>query len=172
MGSGKSTVGPILANTIGWDFFDLDIEIERKIGKTINDIFAEKGESFFRIIESEVLSELSQNEFTVISLGGGAIASQVNLKLMKEKGIIIYLYSSPENLYLRLRNKENRPAFNSTNMPNREKNEFIKKIVELMEIRKYYYEQADITINTDENEIGQTIDIIKKKIYTRIYEKY
>lgn len=85
MASGKSTVGPILANTIGWGFYDLDKLIEVETSLSIKEIF-KVGESYFRKLETDVLKKVSLlNEF-VISLGGGTIVDQENLKLIKGSG--------------------------------------------------------------------------------------
>lgn len=111
MASGKSTIGPILANTLGWNFFDLDRLIEQSSGKSIRSIFEENGEDYFRTLETEILVKVSTLEFYIISLGGGTIASDKNLNIIKSTGLLIYLESSPEETYKRLRFKRDRPAF-------------------------------------------------------------
>ena len=83
MGAGKSTIGPILANTIGWDFFDLDSVIEKKVGKKVKMIFEQDGEEYFRRIESDTLVELSKNSKVVVSLGGGTMTSEMALSVLK-----------------------------------------------------------------------------------------
>src|SRR5690606_40072973 len=85
MGSGKSTIGPILANTLGWDFYDLDRVIENKTGKKVREIFEQDGESFFRSLETETLEELSELDKTIISLGGGTMANAENIKIRSEE---------------------------------------------------------------------------------------
>jgi shikimate kinase len=168
MASGKSTIGPILANTIGWDFLDLDKVIESDRGKSIKAIFEECGEDYFRQIETEMLQRLSQLNNHVISLGGGTIVSDKNLEILKSTGYLIYLESSPEESYHRLRFKRDRPAllFDSDEEPT--KAEFINKINLLLEKRLKYYNQADVKINTDNANIGKTVDklvsIIKREI--------
>ena len=84
MASGKSTIGPIVANTLGWEFYDLDKEIEKRERKTIPDIFKENGEKYFRKLEIEVLKELSTGNSLIISLGGGALTNQLNRKIIKQ----------------------------------------------------------------------------------------
>lgn len=106
MASGKSTIGPILANTLGWKCFDLDKEIEKQEEMRIVELFEKKGEEYFRNVETEILKMLSQMFEAIISLGGGAIASEVNFKIIKSTGKIIYLKSSPEMAYKRLRFKK------------------------------------------------------------------
>lgn len=171
MTSGKSTLGPILANVLGWNFFDLDDEIVKDKGKSVDLIFEENGEKYFRGLESQKLEELSILSGCVISLGGGTIVSEENLTLIKNTGKIIYLKSSPEIVYKRIKNKLNRPLFKDLVLQNRPQNEFINRIQELMEKREIYYNQADITINTDSHNIGSTIDYIAHKIIKLLNEE-
>jgi shikimate kinase len=166
MATGKSTIGPILANTLGWNFFDLDKEIEKQARMKIVELFEHKGEEYFRKTETALLEELSLNDKSIISLGGGAIASDVNFKLIKSSGKIIYLKSSPEMAYKRLRFKRDRPAFvfEGEEVPSRE--EFLERINKLLDSRKKYYEQADFIIDTDSQTVGKTVDIIAKYIFS------
>jgi shikimate kinase len=164
MGAGKSTVGPILANTLGWDFYDLDKVIEEKAGKKIKEIFEKNGEPFFRTLESETLRELSKGENLIISLGGGTMVSEANLKLLKETGNIIYLKVTPETLYKRLRFKKDRPALTASLPENPSKEEFMTKIYALMDARKAFYEKADLTIEADHTSVGKTVDLIANLI--------
>ncbi len=168
MGSGKSTIGPILANTLGWEFFDLDGVIEKKAGIKVSEIFEKKGEQFFRKLEKETLSGLTKQNKVIISLGGGTVTNQNNINLIKETGKLIYLKATPETVYLRLRFKRDRPLLNSFGKVDLEKNEFIKKISTLLETRKKYYEQADFTIDTDIESIGKIVDRIAKIISRKI----
>ena len=167
--SGKSTIGPILANTLGWSFIDLDKFIEQKEGKSIKVIFEENGEDYFREIETQALKDTCELENYIISLGGGTIASQTNLDIIKSSGYLIYLESSAEETYNRLRFKRDRPAlfFDGDEEPTKE--EFIAKINALLTKRVAYYNQADIKINTDKYRVGKTVDklshIIKKEFY-------
>jgi shikimate kinase len=164
MGAGKSTVGPILANTLGWDFYDLDKVIEKKAGKKIKEIFEKEGEPYFRMLESETLRELSKGEKLIVSLGGGTMISEANLKLLRETGKIVYLKVSPESLYKRLRFKRDRPALTGSLPDNPSKEELMTKINDLMEARKPFYEKADIIIEADHSSVGKTVDIIAKLI--------
>ena len=169
MASGKSTIGPILANTLGCDFFDLDKVIETDTGKSIRKIFEENGELYFREIETNTLSRMSNLENYIISLGGGTVASEKNIEIIKSTGYLIYLESSPEETYKRLRFKRDRPAllFDGDEEPT--KVEFLEKINLLLKKRILYYNQADLKINTDNCRVGNTVDklasIIKKEFY-------
>lgn len=158
MASGKSTIGPILANTLGWDFYDLDKLIENKTGKKIKDIFASEGEDYFRNLETRVLQGVINFKNTIIALGGGTVTRQSNIDLMKENGILIYLETSPQEAYNRLRFKRDRPVLLNDSDEEPSKDELIKRINDLLKERKKFYNQADIKINTDSFRIGQTID--------------
>lgn len=160
MGAGKSTIGPILANTIGWEFCDLDKFIEESIGKTIREIFEHDGEEFFRKRESELLLDLSMKERIVISLGGGTMLNDVNLRVIKNTGITIYLKASTDSFYKRLRFKRDRPVLGITGNEDFSKDKLMLKIDQLVKKREGYYEQADITVITDNSSIGKTVDKI------------
>lgn len=170
MASGKSTIGPILANVLGWDYYDLDCEIERREKKKIVDIFEEDGEEYFRTLESSTLNDLSQVNKIVVSLGGGTMAKTDNLNMMKSTGKIVYLETSPEEVYNRLKKKTDRPLVRDLVLSNGSKEEFIARINKLLAERKPYYNQADITINTDTSNVGYTVDLIKKRIIKYIDE--
>lgn len=169
MASGKSTIGPILANTLGWNFYDLDKLIEEAAGKSVRKIFEENGEDYFREFETELLKKNSELTNYIIALGGGTIANQINLEIIKSTGYLIYLESSAEETYKRLRFKRDRPAllFDGEDEPT--KSEFLEKINSLLQKRITYYNQADLKINTDNCQVGRTVDklfhIIKKEFY-------
>lgn len=170
MAAGKSTIGPILANTLGWEFFDLDRIIEKEIGKTVVQIFEENGEQFFRDKETEALNRLSKMENVVISLGGGTVAYNNNIDILKKTGTLIYLKASPEALYKRLRFKMDRPMINRENTHEIRENLRL-KIEKLLWQRSPFYEQSDFIINTDDYPLGVTVDKIAKIIVKVIDEK-
>ena len=164
MGSGKSTIGPILANTLGWEYFDLDTLIENKAGMEIKDIFRDFGEVHFRNLERETLIEISGLDQIIVSLGGGAIANETNINILKNTGILIYLKLSAASIYKRLKYKRDRPVLFSDLGEDFSKEDLIKRINDLYENRKVYYEQSDFIINTDEIPLGKSIDNIVKII--------
>lgn len=169
MAAGKSTIGPILANTLGWNFYDLDRIIEEELGKKIIDIFNDEGEKYFREKETETLIKLSGNSESIISLGGGTSSYGANMEILKKSGKIIYLKASPEALYLRLRNKTDRPIFNNLASSANKQEELKLKIKQLLNQREPYYNQADIIIDTDELSLGKAVDKIAKLINKKIY---
>ncbi len=86
MGTGKSTVGKILAEELGADFVDTDKMVEEKTGRTISDIFENSSEDEFRRLETEVLRDITEKDSLVVSTGGGIVVTRGNLDLMKETG--------------------------------------------------------------------------------------
>jgi len=164
MASGKSTIGPILANTVGWNFFDLDKEIEKKENKKIRTIFEENGEKYFRKKETDVLKDLSCNKNLIVALGGGTLVSSENRGIIKESGLLIYLKCSPETAYNRLKHKRDRPILTPNDSENGDENNLRKKINELMQVRIQYYSLADYSFDTEGSNIGQTVDLIARLI--------
>lgn len=171
MTSGKSTIGPITANVLGWEFYDLDSVIEERENRTIVKIFEENGEQYFRELESRTLKEYSSLKNVVISLGGGTINNKENFDLIKETGILIYLKVSPEALYNRLKNKINRPLFRDLVLEQRPKKDFIDRIRKILDEREVYYNEADLIVNTEITRIGITVDRLVNKIKKMIDEK-
>ncbi len=171
MTSGKSTIGPILANVLGLEFYDLDREIEDNESLTVVEIFEKYGEQYFRDAESKILNKLSQKDQIVVSLGGGTITNKNNFEMMKNCGKIIYLKVSPNTLYKRLRHKTDRPIFRDLVLGNNSEEDFLFRIKDLLEKRRELYEEADIIIDTEITPLGQTIDRIAKKIKYVYYEK-
>ena len=108
-GSGKSTVGRQLSRRLGLPFFDSDHVIEQRLGCTIREYFEREGEAAFREVEEQVLAELAGGAPAVIATGGGAVLREPNRRAMREGGKVIYLRSSPEELYRRLRHDTQRP---------------------------------------------------------------
>ena len=108
-GCGKTTVGRQLARQLGLRFVDSDTEIERRIGVSISDFFAQQGEAAFRDIEQEVIDALTRQPGTVLATGGGAVLRQANRDALHAHTQVFYLRSSPDELSRRLRHDTRRP---------------------------------------------------------------
>ena len=108
-GSGKTTIGRQLARRLGVPFVDSDHVIEDRLGCSIREYFAREGEDAFRDVEQAVLDDLSQHHRGVLSTGGGSVLREANRRHLHERGQVIYLRSSPEDVYRRLRHDTVRP---------------------------------------------------------------
>ncbi|MFT3666581.1 shikimate kinase [Piscinibacter sp.] len=109
-GGGKSTVGRQLARRLGWSFLDADAVIEERLGEPIRALFERVGEAPFRALEEEVIDELTRvPQGRVIATGGGACLREANRRALHERCIVIYLRSTPEELFRRLRHDTHRP---------------------------------------------------------------
>jgi shikimate kinase len=108
-GSGKSTVGRQLSRRLGLPFFDSDHLIEQHLGCTIKDFFAREGEAAFRDVEERVIRDATQGPASVLATGGGAVLREANRSQLHAAGKVVYLRSTPEELYRRLRHDRVRP---------------------------------------------------------------
>lgn len=108
-GSGKSTVGRQLARRYSLPFFDSDHEIERRLGCSIREYFEREGEAPFRDVEELMLDELTLGPSSVISTGGGSVLRAINRQRLHSRGQVVYLRSSPEEVFRRLRHDRKRP---------------------------------------------------------------
>ncbi len=138
MGAGKSTVGRRLAGHLNLNFIDLDSFIEKRFHKTINEIFAEKGEEAFRKIEKEALQEVSEYENVIISVGGGTPCFFDNIEKMNQSGFSIYLRVSPEVLASRLHiGKHSRPLLRY-----KSEAEIMDFVIQSLDKREPFYNRA------------------------------
>ena len=101
-GTGKSTVGPLLAARLGWRFVDADELLERRAGRTIQEVFAAEGETGFRDREQAILNELATLEKHVIATGGGVILRPANRERLRASGLVAWLAASPATIWQRL----------------------------------------------------------------------
>lgn len=158
MATGKSCVGKSLAAKLNISFVDSDEFVEKKLNKKIKDIFKENGEQYFRQQETKVIEELSNLTSCVISCGGGVVLNKNNIDLLRKNGIIINLYASAQEIYKRIANNKDRPLLQNTS---------IEKIQELIDYRKKFYENCDISIKTDNLSIEQITNLIISKIHNK-----
>ncbi len=136
MCSGKTTMGKLLAKRLGWEFVDVDEEIERREGMSIPEIFERKGEAYFRDLEMRVLKEISEREGIVVSTGGGLGANPEAMNYMKGKGKVVWLRVSFEEFLKRCGGDRSRPLLKRGE----------KKLRELLERREKVYGSADVTL--------------------------
>lgn len=140
MASGKSTVGKALAARLGWDFFDVDREVERRTGVTVAEIFEKEGEAGFRRRETEMMAELTIRPGCIVAMGGGAPLFEVNRKLLK-RGLVVRLLSTVSDVLERTRFDTTRPLLRSEDP--------VAKIRELMLAREpVYAEVSDVEVST------------------------
>ncbi len=140
MASGKSTVGKALAARLGWDFFDVDREVERRTGVTVAEILEREGEAGFRRRETEMMAELTIRPGCIVAMGGGAPLFEVNRKLLK-RGLVVRLLSTVSDVLERTRFDTTRPLLRSEDP--------VAKIRELMLAREpVYAEVSDVEVST------------------------
>ncbi len=142
MGSGKTTVGKLLSQELNYKFIDVDKVIEYVENKKIRDIFKEKGEKYFRELEKKIISKIYDNEKSVFACGGGAFEKTQNIKTIRGKSFVIYLYESIETARRRLKRCKERPLLNVSDPE--------KAIREMLEKRDpVYLKNCDLKIVTD-----------------------
>ena len=155
-GSGKSTLGKLLAQALGYSFVDLDLEIEAKEGATIEAIFELKGEAYFRQIEAQVLETVvDRKDDFVMATGGGTPCFYNGLSLMQEKGKVVFLNVSPAILFERLTSDTKRPLL---------KQGVKARIEQLYGLRIDVYRKADLIIEADFLTSNEVVAFIQKKL--------
>lgn len=164
MASGKSTIGSILAKTLGWKFIDLDEAIEKKENKKTTQIFSDEGEDYFRLRETEILQEIVVEDNMIISLGGGTLMKAENREFIMSTGKLIFLKTSPTITYERLKDKKDRPVLFNIREEQVDQKTSIDRIESLMKKRKNIYSNADFTFNTDNDSVRKTVDNIVRVI--------
>ncbi len=161
MGSGKSLYGKQLANCLDLPFFDLDHYIEQKEKLTINEIFEQKGENYFRALEEKYLDLLIRKKSFVLSTGGGTIASNKNVKLLTDNTFVIFL-----NLPLKIiieylvKNKNQRPLIKD--IP---ENSLVPFVEKLYQKRLEYYKKAHLEINPEKMPAEELAIYLKQHLH-------
>ena len=159
MGAGKSTISDYLSMMFDMKLVEMDQEISERQEMSIPDIFATYGEEYFRNLETELLKELQTGRNCIISCGGGVAMREQNVTEMKKNGRVVLLTASPETIYERVKDSNDRPLLKDNNN--------VEYIAELMEKRREKYEAAaDIVIQTD----NKTILQICEELITKLME--
>lgn len=157
MGAGKSTIAKCLEQKYGWKSVEMDQLIEQREQMTISQIFEEKGEEYFRKLETELLQEISEGSRLVVSCGGGTPLRACNVDMMHQSGWVVFLTAAPKTIYQRVKNSHDRPLL--------EKNKNLPFITALMEERKEGYEDAaDYLISTDKRCAEEICQEIMEKL--------
>ena len=153
MGSGKTTVGKLLAKTLAWEWADTDEYIVERYGD-ISELFAQKGDAYFREIETETVKMLAQKDRLVLSTGGGVVLRAENISLLKDNGIVVYLRAKKQTLVERLQGDNTRPLLQKEGSLDDE----IERL--LQEREELYEDSADVVLDVD----GKTPEEITKEI--------
>ncbi len=142
MGCGKTTVAKELSKVLPeYALVDIDEEIEKSTGKKISEIFLKYGEPHFRELEINKIKQFTQNDFQIISAGGGAFENPDNRKRFLENSTVIFLKASPDNIYERIKAETHRPLL--------KKHFSLEKIQHILSLREKNYQKANYTIDTD-----------------------
>lgn len=157
MGSGKTVTGKKLAELLSYSFLDLDERIQQKSGRTVSEIFEKDGESSFRDQERKVLEETISTDKQVVATGGGAVLRSENISLMRRAGKVVFLDTSLNVIWDRVKNKKDRPLLKGDNPF-----EKLKKI--FYDRESIYQDAADFIVNTD----GLSADTAAKKVFERL----
>ena len=158
MGSGKSTIGKILAKTMATPFVDLDHYIEVKNNKSVSNIFREDGESHFRELESDALSHLEDSN-VLVACGGGIVLNKTNREKLLSTGKVIFLHASISKIAERLKDSIDRPLLHEK--------ERVQELTKIWHERKeYYQETAHIIVKTDMKSPDEISEDIVKRVHS------
>jgi shikimate kinase len=144
MASGKTTIGRALAQELGWPFIDIDTEIEAREGRPISQIFAERGESRFREVETEVIRQFALGSSSVVALGGGAFVQPENRKLIENSGVTVWLDCPLDTIRKRLGDDSTRPLAANRN-----------GLEKLFADRRPLYARAQHRIDVDTDDVSE-----------------
>ncbi len=156
MAAGKTVVGRGLARALGWSFVDLDAVIEAGEGIRIREIFAGRGEGYFREREKAALRQVLEGSDQVIALGGGAAVDRDNLRLLKERSLLIWLRVSPETVLRRVGQTDDRPLLQGSDR--------LKRIEELSAQREGIYSEAHVTVDADDLTVDRVVQQIQQQL--------
>lgn len=165
MASGKSTLGNVLADALGWDFRDLDEVIEEKEGASVKEIFNKKGEEYFREKEWEYLLSLTRDFQGIVALGGGALQNQRIVDHLKVHGLLVFVDTPMELITERVYSSEERPIIFDESGKIKSKETLFTELKTLYSRRIDLYKQAQITIKTSLfSSVQEMAEAAKEKI--------
>jgi len=153
-GTGKSTVGKVLAARLGRPVVSTDAEIVRRAGQTVSEIVAQHGWDHFRDLESTVCQDFAARDGLIIDTGGGAVLRPHNVECLKKTGTLFWLTASVATIASRIASDTQRPSLTGTKS-------FVEEVEEVLAVRTpKYQEAADHVIQTDNRSINQIVDAI------------
>lgn len=160
MGTGKSSVGKILADRLKRPLTDIDRMIEEKEKRKIREIFEKDGEAYFRLVEKELLRAAAQKLGQVITTGGGAVIDPENRRALKETGVLVALSATPETIYERVKNSRQRPLLQGGDL--------LSEIRRLLEGRRPFYAEADLFFDTDGKNAAQVAGLVLEALKEKL----
>ena len=156
MGAGKTSVSQALGKALGWKVVEMDQHISAQEGMSVSDIFAQKGEPYFRACETALLESFAQSEPCVVSCGGGVPMREENVAAMKRSGTVVLLTARPEVILERVKDDHSRPLL--------EGHKDIPYITSLMEQRRPKYEAAaDLVVDTSDISVEEVCQEILRQ---------
>lgn len=164
MGSGKSTIAPLLAKALSYNVVDLDETVEQTAGKSIPQIFKEGGEASFRKLERQMLEKTTQMTDTVVSLGGGAVTFTPNLQLVRESGILVYLKVPVDQLLERLYGERGRPLLQDNKGELLSKEQLRVKVSRMLSEREPFYNEAQVVVDAGKPLPEETVQAILQAV--------
>lgn len=158
-GTGKTTVGKILAERLKWTFFDTDTLVQERAGLTIRELFEQKGEPFFRKLETEVVQECAQNDRAVLATGGGAVVNPNNVAALKKNGFVVHLSADPTELWHRI--VQDKSTHDSRPKLVADSDSGIDELKKLMHVRATVYAQArDVEVDVENRSPAEVVEAI------------
>ena len=156
MGTGKTKTAKALAGKLNMEYVSTDELIEKKENRPISDIFKKEGEGYFRKIEKEIVKNVSSMKNVVVDAGGGVCIDPDNVSSLKKNGVMICLWAEPEVILERTKKYLNRPLLNTEDP--------LRKISELLNYRKPFYERADHHIRNSDMSVEKVVSEIERII--------
>ena len=152
MGTGKTSVGKILGKRLSRAVVDVDLYIEAAEKKKISQIFQEEGEAYFRSLEKKAIEEICRRDGIVITTGGGAVIDSKNLECLKKSGWVVGLFATPQTIFKRVKDSRHRPLLDGKDK--------LGEIERLLELRRPFYEKAELRFETDGRSSPQVAELI------------